>query len=98
VPSSTVQIYGPSVTATGATFTRGDKVHVSGSNFAAGADLRVFIDEMKGAPAASSKTDGGGLVAGIDVVVPTSITSGKHRIIVVDALSQYPVSVTVTIN
>jgi hypothetical protein len=87
-----VDIYGPKVALGAASVVTGGTIAVSGSNFAPNAQVRIYVDEVKGAPIASGVTSVQGVLASVTVKVPASVTPGNHRVVVVDDLSLYPVS------
>jgi hypothetical protein len=84
---ASVEIYGPVIALSPATAAPGASVSVTGSNFAASAAVAVTFD---GTTIATGTTDSSGAMA-LDVVVPAA-TSGAHKVVGVDAKSQFPTS------
>jgi hypothetical protein len=91
-PLRTVEIYGPLITLSSASAAPGTTVSVAGSNFAANAAVAVAFDD---APAATGTTDDAGN-ATLAFVVPAA-TSGPHRVVGIDARSQFPTIATLTV-
>jgi hypothetical protein len=87
-----VQIYGPSVSVSPTAVPAGGTATVSGSNFAANANVSVYINSATGTPLATGTTNASGaLNAGIKFTVP-SLAGGEVGLIVVDDKSQYPIT------
>jgi hypothetical protein len=93
--TATTQAYGPFVTMTPTSASRGASVMVSGNNFAANAHVSVTFD---GTPVAMGTTDAfGGLTATVTFNVP-NVGSGPHVVKVVDDKSLYPITLKLTVS
>lgn len=89
---TTVQIYGPAVTASLQTGMPGTSVSINGGNFAANATVAVYVGAVTSTPLASGTTDASGsLVAPINFTVP-SLPAGNQSLIVMDDRSQFPIA------
>jgi hypothetical protein len=94
---TSVEVYGPTVSPSPASAAVGAQVTVSGSNFAAGATVQVWLDQATGPALGSATTDSNGaLSSNITFAVPAT-SSGTHSLIAVDELSQYPTTATLTV-
>ena len=90
---TTVELYGPNVTASPQTGAPGTSVAVNGSNFAANATVSVFFGSVMGAALATGTTNAtGALTAPISLTVP-SLAAGDQPLIVMDDRSQYPITI-----
>jgi Kelch motif len=93
-----VEVYGPTVSPSPSSVAAGAQVTLTGSNFAAGATVSVWLDQASGPPLVSATTDSNGaLSSSIQITVPAA-TSGKHSLVAVDDLSQYPATAPLTIQ
>jgi hypothetical protein len=89
---TTVQIYGPVGSVSPQAGAPGSTVSVTGSNFAASANVSVYVGAVSGTPLATGTTNAAGAIAApISVSVP-NLPSGAQPLIVVDDRSQYPIS------
>jgi hypothetical protein len=91
---ATVQVYGPSVSASPTMGPPGTSVSVTGSNFAASATVSVYFTAVSGSPLATGSTDANGkLTSAITLKVP-SLAGGAQPLIVIDDRSQYPITIS----
>jgi hypothetical protein len=91
-PLKTVEVYGPVVTVNPQSGAAGDSAAVSGSNFAADADVGVYLGSATGTPLATGHTNSAGaLPAAINFTVP-NMTPGDKALVVMDNRSQYPIT------
>jgi hypothetical protein len=92
-----VEIYGPKIALGGPTVPAGGTVAVSGSNFAPNAPVRIYVDDPKSAPISTGTADVSGGLASVTVKVPTGVTPGNHRIVMIDDFSRYAVSAPIAV-
>lgn len=93
-----VEAYGPVVSVSPSGATRGATATVTGSNFAASANVTVHFGDVKAAAIASGTSDASGnLSAPIAFAVP-NVLPATYRIYVVDDRSQFPVSAAFTVT
>jgi len=97
-PLATVEAYGPIITPSSYGAARGGTFTVSGSNFAGSAQVKVYFDSTTSAPVASASSNGSGVVPSTTVTVPSGLTQGPHRLIVIDAKAQYPAYAQFNVN
>jgi hypothetical protein len=82
--------YGPKLTPSASS---GSSVSLSGSNFAAGANVAIYVETTQGfptdTPVATTTTDGAGVLAPVTVDLSAQ-SPGVHYVIAVDDRSLYP--------
>ncbi len=89
---TSVEVYGPVVSASPQAGAPGDSIAVSGSNFAASATVSVYLGSTTSAALATGTTDASGkLTASITFKVP-NLAAGSQALIVMDDRSQYPIT------
>jgi hypothetical protein len=90
--------FGPLATLTPASATPGTTVTVTGSNFGASANVKVYWGPATGAPIATGTTDANGAMnAGLTFTVPAS-SPGPAKVTVVDDRASYPFTASFTVN
>lgn len=86
-PVNTSEVYGPLVVSSASS--------VSGSNFAANANVSIYDGAVaSSAPIAGGTSDGSGVLAAVTL---PSLSSGSHTLTVMDDRSRYPVTTTLTV-
>jgi len=90
--TDSVEVYGPAVSIAPSIAAAGDTITLTGNNFAAMAEVRVYLGSAKGAALEVGTTDhAGALNSPIAFRVP-AVPSGNYVITVVDDKSRYPVT------
>jgi len=90
-PLTTVEIYGPVVAVNPQSAAAGETATVTGSNFAADADVHVYIGSTTGTALATGHTSATGALLGPIMFTVPNLTSGDQALIVMDDRSQYPI-------
>lgn len=94
----TVEAYGPAVAMAPTSGQAGASISLSGSNFAANANVSVRFGVPTGQVLGTGVTDSSGaLVAPISFKIP-AVTPAAYRVFVSDDRSQYPVNATLTVT
>ncbi|HZS40702.1 MAG TPA: kelch repeat-containing protein [Polyangia bacterium] len=93
-----VEAYGPVARVSPSSDVPGMTIMVSGSNFAAHANVSVRFGDPAGAVLATGTTDSKGVLAAMPLVIPATQPSGPTRVYFVDDRSRYPVSAAFTVN
>jgi hypothetical protein len=88
------EAYGPQLTLGSAAGSVGDALMVSGTNFAANANVRIYFDDV---PVELRRTDANGTLAALTVHVP-ALAAGAHAVHAIDDHSAYPVTLPFTIQ
>ena len=97
--SAAAEAYGPTIATMPPSAPAGSSVAITGSNFAAGATVRLYFDNMSGAALSTGHTDANGaIVATIPLTIPAGTSATAHRVIAVDDRSQYPVNAVLTVT
>ena len=91
---TTVEYYGPRVTRSPSDGATGTSVTVSGSNFAANATVRFYLDDTSHTFSTTTATTNGSGVLSATVITSPSTTSGMHTLIIRDDRSLYPISLS----
>jgi hypothetical protein len=74
-------------------------VQVSGDNFAASAEVTVYLDAAGATPIGQGATNASGAIAApIGATIPAGTAPGTHRLFVMDSRSRYPVSAPFQVN
>jgi hypothetical protein len=95
--TNAVEAYGPLVSIWPKTVARGEIIHLSGYNFAAHANVRIYVGGALGNGTVIGTTDAqGGLPGPVDLTVVDAVPGG-NAITVVDDKSRYPVSIRFTV-
>jgi hypothetical protein len=94
----TVEAYGPSIAMAPTSGQAGASISLSGSNFAANANVSVHFGVLTGQLLGTGVTDASGaLVAPISFKIPP-VTPAAYKVFVSDDRSQYPVNATLTVT
>ncbi len=91
---TSAEAYGPKLQIGAAAGSAGDSVAVTGSNFAANATVRIYVDAI---PVELATTDAAGSLPTSDLIVPP-LASGPHVVRAIDDHAGYPVSLPFTIE
>ncbi len=92
---ASAEAYGPHFTLASASGSAGDAIAIAGSNFAAKANVRIYVDAVPVELALSDAS--GGLPAGAAFHVP-ALAAGPHVVRAIDDRSQYPVTAAFTVR
>src|SRR5205823_5159694 len=96
-PTTSVEVYGPVVTANPSSAAPGTSVTVTGNNFAASAAVSVYLGPSTGTLLKTGTTSSTGALAPITFTVP-NVPSGDSVLTVVDDRSQYPITLFFRVN
>jgi hypothetical protein len=92
----TIEAYGPVIQAGAATVASGTQLELQGNNFAASATVEIWLDQIAGAPIATTTSDATGAVA--PFMVPITAAAGPHRLIARDRRSRFPAIVGLSVQ
>jgi hypothetical protein len=94
--------YGPRIAASPPSASPGATVLLSGSNFAANANVDVYVGisgVVEGNVVASGTTDtNGALNTPISAIIPAGTPAGNYQVVAIDNRSRYPVHIPFTVN
>ena len=94
---TTVEVYGPVPSVSPSSGKAGSLASISGTNFAANANVNVLFSSSTGTVLGTGTTNATGAIASpITVTIPT-VAPAAYSIVVMDDRSQYPVAVKFTV-
>jgi hypothetical protein len=92
-----VAVYGPKLTLSAPTVAQGGTIDVTGVSFAPSSNVQLYLDD-KNTPIASANADTEGALPATAFKVPSTVGTGGHKVLAIDSLSRYPVTIKIDVN